>query len=67
MRWPWQRRRADVVEPASQALREAQGRLRRAYGQTQAIEAAGERVAELPAGELVRRLSIAFSRSPEHD
>jgi hypothetical protein len=67
MRWPWQRRRAGVVALATRELREAQGRLQRARGQTEAIEAAAERVAELPAGELVRRLGIAFSRPSEHD
>ena len=67
MRWPWQRRRAEVVEPAARALQEAQRRLQRARGQTEAIASAGEALADLPAAELVRRLGIAFGRPLEHD
>lgn len=71
MRWPWKRREERGASPATLAAARraevAQRRLQRAREETQHVEAAADRVAELPAGELVRRLGIAFAPRREHD
>jgi hypothetical protein len=54
-----------VTEHTDQALRDAEERLRRAHGDTWAIDRrAAELAAELPAGELYLRLARALGRDP---
>jgi len=65
MRWPWQRRHERVAESTDRVLRDAEARLRAAYGQTWAIDRrAAELARELPAGELYLRLARALGRDP---
>lgn len=63
MRWLWQRRAARVAEDTARAVRDAEERLRRAQGQTEAIDRRAWQLAhELPAGELYLRLARALGR-----
>ena len=67
MRWPWTRRTDRMAASAERAARDAEARLRRAHADAERVEAAAEWVAGLPAGELVRRLGMAFAPRREHD
>ena len=61
--WPWKRRETRVAVDMSDAVREAQERLRLAHGDTWAIDRrAAELARELPAGELYLRLARALGR-----
>lgn len=63
MSWPWKRRGAPVAEDTAEALRDAERRLRRAHGETWAIDRrAAELAGELPAGELYRLLARVLRR-----
>ena len=65
MNWPWRRRGANVAASTQRAELDAQRRLRRAHGDSEAIDArAAELARELPAGELYLRVSRALGRSP---
>lgn len=63
MRWPWTRRVEDAARDTDRALRDAEARLRRAHGQTWAIDRrAAELARELPAGGLYLRVARALHR-----
>jgi hypothetical protein len=65
MRWPWRRAEGSVAASTERAERDAQARLRRAHGDSEAIDArAAELARELPAGELYLRISQALGRDP---
>jgi hypothetical protein len=65
MNWPWRRRGANVAASTELAELDAQRRLRRAHGDTEAIDRrAAELARELPAGELYTRISRVLGRPP---
>lgn len=65
MSWPWRRRGANVAASTERAEMDAQRRLQRAHGDSEAIDRrAAELARELPAGELYMRISRALGRGP---